>query len=123
MGHHEDGGLQGFLGLLKGPDHRPAGLGVQIAGGFVRQDQQGVVDEGPGHGGPLLLAAGDLRRVLGADGADAEHIAQLVRPCLRLAGDGAADDGGQEDVLLDRQAVQQQKVLEHEAQLPVADLG
>ena len=40
-----------------------------------------------------------------------------------MAGDGAADDGGQQNVLPDRQAVQQQKVLEHEAQLPVADLG
>ena len=41
---------------------------------------------------------------------------------LRLAGDGAADDGGQENVLPDRQTVQQQEVLEHKAQLPVADL-
>ena len=123
MGHHEDGGLQGVPGLLKGPDHRPAGLGVQVAGGLVRQDQQGVVDEGPGHGTALLLAAGDLRRVFVPDGGDAEHVAQLVRPGLCLAGDGAADDGGQQDVLPDRQAVQQQKVLEHEAQLPVADLG
>ena len=123
MGHHEDGGLQGLLGLFEGPDHRPAGLAVQVAGGLVRQDQQGVVDEGPGHGTALLLAAGDLRRVLVPDGGDAEHVAQLVRPGLRLGGDGAADDGGQQDVLPDRQAVQQQEILEHEAQLPVADLG
>ena len=122
MGYHEDGGLQGFLGLFKGANHRPAGLAVQVAGGFVRQDQQGMVDERPGHGGTLLLTAGDLRRVFVPDGGDTEYIAQLVRPGLRLAGDGAADDGGQENVLPDRQTVQQQEVLEHKAQLPVADL-
>mgnify|MGYP000435289138 CR=1 FL=1 len=86
-GHHEDGGLQGFLGLFKGANHRPAGLAVQVAGGFVRQDQQGMVDERPGHGGTLLLTAGDLRRVFVPDGGDTEYIAQLVRPGLRLAGD------------------------------------
>ena len=122
VGYHEDGGLQGFLGLFKGANHRPAGLAVQVAGGFVRQDQQGMVDERPGHGGTLLLTAGDLRRVFVPDGGDTEYIAQLVRPGLRLAGDGAADDGGQENVLPDRQTVQQQEVLEHKAQLPVADL-
>ena len=123
MGHHEDGGLQGVPGLLKGADHRPAGLAVQVAGGLVRQDQQRAVDEGPGHGGALLLAAGDLRRVFAPDVADAEHVAQLVRPLLHLGVHRAADDGGKEDVLPDGEAVQQQKVLEHEAQLLVADLS
>ena len=73
MGHHEDGGLQGVTGLLKGADHRPAGLGIQVAGGLVGQNQQRAVDEGPGHGGALLLAAGDLRGVLAPDVADAEE--------------------------------------------------
>ena len=82
-----------------------------------------MVDERPGHGGTLLLTAGDLRRVFVPDGGDTEYIAQLVRPGLRLAGDGAADDGGQENVLPDRQTVQQQEVLEHKAQVVPAKCG
>ena len=31
-----------------GADDGTAGLGVQVAGGLVGQDHQGVVDEGPG---------------------------------------------------------------------------
>ena len=37
--------------------------------------------------------------------------------------DSAGDDGGQKDVLPDRQAVQEQEILENKAQLPVADSG
>ncbi len=55
VGHHEDGGLQVRLGLEKGVDHRPGGAGIQISGGLVGQQEHGVVDEGAGHGGALLL--------------------------------------------------------------------
>ena len=122
MGHHEDGGLQGGFGLFKGLYHRPGGLGVQVPRGLVRQDQQRAVDQGPGHGGALLFPAGDLRRVFFPDPGDAEHVAQGVAPGLGLGVDLSADDGGQEDVFPDGEPVQEQKVLEHKAQLPVADL-
>src|SRR5580692_10006654 len=39
-----------------------AGGGVQVAGRLVRHDQGGPADQGPGDGGPLLLAAGQLVR-------------------------------------------------------------
>ena len=123
MSYHEDGGLQSVPGLLEGADDGTAGLGVQVAGGLVGQDHQGVVDEGPGNGSALLFSAGNLRRVLVPNGGDAEHIAQLVRPSLRQVADSAGDDGGQKDVLPDRQAVQEQEILENKAQLPVADSG
>ena len=41
-----------------------AGLGVQVAGGLVGQQQGRVVDQGPGDGHPLLLAAGELGRLV-----------------------------------------------------------
>ncbi len=44
-------------------DHLSGGC-VQVPGGFVGEDDQGIVDEGPGDGGPLLLASGKLRRAV-----------------------------------------------------------
>ena len=93
----------------------PVGSSARISRGWLMR--------GPGHGTALLLAAGDLRRVLTADVADAEYVAQLVGPLLHLGVHGPTDDGGQQDVLPDGEAVQQQEILEHEAQLLVADLG
>ena len=40
--------------------HDAAVGGVQVAGRLVGQEDQGPVDEGPGDGHPLLLAAGEL---------------------------------------------------------------
>ena len=123
MGHHEDGGLQVRLGLEKGVDHRPGGAGIQMSGGLVGQQEHGVVDEGAGHGGALLLSAGDLCRILVPDGTDAEDAAQAVGGLLHVASGLPGDDAGQEDVVPDREAVQQQEVLEHEAQFLVAHCG
>ena len=37
------------------------GLGVEVAGGLIREQDGGIIDEGPGNGHPLLLSAGELR--------------------------------------------------------------
>lgn len=41
------------------PGDLGAGSGVQVAGGFVGEQQGGVVDEGAGDRDPLLLPAGE----------------------------------------------------------------
>ena len=44
-----------------------AGGGVEVTGGLIRQQQPGAVDQGPGHGHALALAAAELRwQVTGA---------------------------------------------------------
>ena len=35
-------------------------LGIEVAGGFVGQDEGGIVDQGPGDGHPLYLSSGKL---------------------------------------------------------------
>ena len=53
------------LGLVHFAHHlqeAPAGLGIQVGGGFVGQHDGGVRHNGPGHRHPLLLAAGKLPR-------------------------------------------------------------
>ena len=37
-----------------------AALGIQVAGGFVRQEHFRLQNQGPGHRHPLLFAAGQL---------------------------------------------------------------
>ena len=123
VGYQEDGSLQGLPCLLEGADHRSTGLGIQVAGGFVSQDQQRTVDESPGHGSALLLAAGDFRRILAPYVANTEYIAQLVGSLLGLGVNTSTDDSGQQNVFFDGETVQQQKILKHEAQLLVADPG
>ena len=46
--------------VLEHPQHLPAGVRVQGAGGLVGQDDGGTAGQGPGDGHPLLLTAGEL---------------------------------------------------------------
>ena len=59
VGDDDDGHALG-VELLEQVQHRGAGFLIQGAGGFVRQHDLGTVDQGPGDGHPLLLAAGQL---------------------------------------------------------------
>jgi hypothetical protein len=54
MGYEDDG--DAFLvQLLKYAEHFFTGLGIEISGGFIGQEQGGMVDQSPGDGHPLLL--------------------------------------------------------------------
>ena len=62
MGDEEHGGPAFFGFGKKRVQHFASGVVVQIAGGFVRQQEFGVRRKSAGDGGPLLFAAGQLRR-------------------------------------------------------------
>ena len=63
MRHHEYGRPQRFIDTLDSGKQHLGRMAVQCAGGFVRQNQLGIVDDGSGAGAPLLLAAGHLIEV------------------------------------------------------------
>ena len=99
---------------------------VQVAGGLVGQQHPGLVDEGPGDGDALALAAAELRgAVLHAVGQ-----AHLIQQPLRALGDlffsphparhAALQHGGDGDVFQRRKLGQQVIELEHEAHRVVA---
>ena len=46
--------------VLEHPQHLPAGVGIQGAGGLVGKDDGGAAGQSPGDGHPLLLSAGEL---------------------------------------------------------------
>lgn len=55
MGYQDNGFLLG--GFLQGFENDPFVQGIQIAGGFIQQEQGGVVEESSGNADALLFAA------------------------------------------------------------------
>src|SRR5690606_21983196 len=98
-----------------------AGLGVEVAGGLIGEQQGGFGDEGAGDGHALLLTAGErVRRVLLASGA-AHRGEGLARPPAPLGRRYPLVDQRQLDVLERRGARQQVEALEHEADVMTAE--
>src|SRR5688572_22553096 len=59
MGDHDDG-RAGPVDPVQQTHDFDRRVGVEVSGGLVGQQDQRAVDEGPGHGDSLLLAAGQL---------------------------------------------------------------
>ena len=122
VGHHHDGLAPG-VDLRKEAEQAVGGLGVQGAGGLVGQDDLRLRDKGPGHGGPLLLPAGDLVGVL----LQQLRNAQLLRDGPELAAHALVvlprQHQGQEDVILKGEGIQKVKILEDEAQVRPPESG
>src|SRR5699024_6585276 len=93
--------------------HLRARGGVQVAGRLVREDDLRLADERAGAGDALLLAPGELRRVVLETVAQPDGVDDVVEPALlRLpAGDGER----QQDVLPGGQRRDEVEGLEDEA--------
>ena len=122
VGDHQDGlpvpvHLGEDLQQLRG---RP---GIQRAGGLVRQNQLRVRDQRPRGGSPLLLPAGDLVGVFVQNLRDAERPRRLHQPRLHFGDAFPAQHQRQQDVVLQREGVQQVELLKHEAQVLPAEGG
>src|SRR5215203_1524512 len=101
--------------------HVGAGFGVEVAGRLVGEDDSRFADQGAGDRDALLLAAGELRRTVGAAVIEPDGGDQLVDPGpVRLA---AGDRERQDKVLLRGQDRQKVEELEDEAELVAAQLG
>ena len=60
------------------------GLGVEVAGGLIREQDGGIIDEGPGNGHPLLLPAGELRGFVVQALPQADALQQVCGPLAPL---------------------------------------
>ena len=63
VGDHDDGAPFAVQFGQQRHDLRP-GFGIQVAGGFIRQDEHRIVDQGAGDGDPLRLPAGEFLRLM-----------------------------------------------------------
>ena len=121
MGDHHDGLVEGLAGGFQQGDDVLAGLGVQVAGGLIGQQDGGFGSQGSGDGHPLLLAAGEVPRqavqlALQAQEADDLHDEGPVG-LLPVQGEG------EDDVLPHRENGDEVVVLEDEADLLPAEDG
>ena len=95
------------------------GVRIEIAGRFVGQQQGRPVDQRPGDGDPLLLAARHLRRLvvhaIGQADPFEERLGQFTRPATGRPGHGVVQR--HEHVVKRRRPRQQVEALEDEAQL------
>jgi membrane protease YdiL (CAAX protease family) len=105
-------------------NHVGAGAGVEIAGGLVAHQDRGLVDQRPGNGHPLLLAAGELSRMVVEPVGEADFAERLGGSAASFAGgDTAGIDQGKLDILNRRGAWQQVEVLKDKAEMAVAEMG
>ena len=105
MGHGDQRAAAGVV--QQRLHHGRTGFEVQVAGGLVRQDDGGLLDQRPGDGHALFLAAGEP-----ADPAPLEaQDAQAVQQSVHVRGVHALQPQDIE-VVLDGQLLQQLEILE-----------
>ena len=111
------------VSLLEQGHHLGSGLGVQVAGGLVGEDQGGIMGQGARHRHPLLLAA--RQHVREAAGAIRQpHFGEQVQgPAAARLRHAALELQGQQQVLLHRQGGDEVVALEHEADMPAPEAG
>ena len=64
VGDHDDGLAVLLVERLEQREDFVAGLAVEVAGGFVAEQDVGIGDDGAGDADALLLAAGERARVM-----------------------------------------------------------
>jgi hypothetical protein len=99
------------------------GLGVEVAGRLVTQQQPGRQQQRPGQRHPLLLAARQLARPVGQALAQPDPHQQALGLLGALAPVHAADQAGHHGVFQRGELGQQMMELEHEADRAIAKLG
>src|SRR5690348_11499240 len=119
--HHDDRLAEFADRLLQEGQDAVRGVRVEVAGGLVGEDQVGLVDQRPGAGDALLLAAGELGRAVREAVGDAQPADQVAEPLPVDLGPGQV--GREGDVLRRGQRGDQVEGLEDEADLVAAQPG
>ena len=100
---------------LKSESTSAPGVGVEIAGRLVGEDQRGLCHEGPCDPDPLLLAARELGGLMAQSIAQAQALEGLLGLLEALAAADALVHQRRGHVLQGARARQQVVALEHEA--------
>ena len=94
-----------------------AGVGVEVSGRLVRQQDRRLVDDGAGHRHALLLTARELVRESALLAGQADHLQDVGHGLLDEALALADHLQGERDVVEDGLVGQQPEVLEHHAEV------
>ncbi|MPM52942.1 hypothetical protein SDC9_99706 [bioreactor metagenome] len=122
VGHHENG-LPLPVNLTEQPQQVLGGAGIQRACRLVCQDELRLCDERPGHGGALLFAAGHLIGEFPQQTGDAQLFGHGRQARLHIRIMRARQHQRQQNVIPQREGVQQIKILKHKAEVIPAEGG
>jgi len=100
--------------------HLAAAMAVERGGGFVGEDEAGLVRESAGDGDTLLFAAGEGDGEIARTGADAEVVEQFQGAFARGFGCGVVDFEGDLHVLQSGEKGDEIGLLKNEAQVLAA---
>ncbi len=91
--------------------------GVEVAGGFVGEEEGGAVDEGAGDRGALELAAAELVGEVGGAVSDANETEELVGPGTHGAAGGTLEEERKLDVFDDGHRREEVEKLENDPEM------
>ena len=122
--HHHDGFTVVAVESLQQIENLFAGFAVEIAGGFVAEQQRGIGHNGAGDSDSLLLAAGKLARIMLHAIGEPHHF-QRDRNALSPFGflESVRQKQWQFDILFRRQLGKQIVELENETDVPGPPAG
>ena len=98
-------------------------LGVQVGQRLVEQEDLGVADDGPAHGHPLALAAGELGGLLVELLREAQDLRRRQDLLVDHVGVLLAQRQGKGHVLIDGHVAVEGVVLEHHGHVPILGGG
>ena len=123
MGNEDDGSFFVAGELSEELNDDGAGGGVQIAGGFVGEDDGGAMDKGASYGSALELAAGKLvGTVVGAVG-ELNGAEEFASASTGGRGDAASEEERKEYIFFDRESGEKVKKLENKSDFEAANSG
>ena len=123
VGDEHDGGA-GLIGeFAEQSEDVGAVFGVEVAGGFVGEDDAGSVDEGACDGDALLFAAGELGRFRGGAMLDADALEKLLDAWVTFGCWNADQLEGEFDIFEDGEGWEEVEELEDGADLGSAEEG
>ena len=99
------------------------GFGIQRAGRFIGQNQPGVRNQCPGHGGALLLSARYLIGVFGEQLRNPELLCDRLQAPFHFLVRYAGQHQRKINVVHQRKRVEQVEILEDKAQIISAERG
>ena len=123
MSGHHDGDAELALELDEQVEDDASGGGVEVASGFVGEDEVGAVDDGAGERDALLLAAGEFIRVAVGLVGNAQCARSRSISGATLAGEGAVEHERDRDIIEDAQAGEEVERLKDEAEAAAAEEG
>lgn len=119
MGDEDESGAVGAVEIEEGVDDGGCGIGIEVAGGFVREEDFGAVHEGARDADALLFAAGELGGVVVEARGEADFFEEFDAALFGIA--VALEFERDHDVFEGGEGGDELEVLEDEADFAVAD--